>query len=313
MKQPLYQPRIVSDLLKRHSFVIKKSLGQNFLVDGHILDSIVDAALEGAPSQGTKIAIEIGPGIGTLTQALVEGGFDRVITIEKDKRLQPLLQETLGDYEEVDIRFEDALQFDFEHLFSQLPKDATICFAANLPYYITTPLIMHVVEYRLPFSRIVVMVQKEVAERMVARPGGKDYGALSVAVQYYCQAKIVTVVPGTCFMPKPDVESAVISLERIDHGFDCDQVAFFRVVRGAFAKRRKTLENTLAMEFGLAKPVVRTWLQTAGIDGMRRGETLSLQEFALLSKHFEQFVSSSDRKVTTYEVHESNKRQYDDQ
>lgn len=311
MKPRLYQPRVVADLLKRYGFTMKKGLGQNFLIDGHVLSQIVSAAIAGAPAVGQKVAVEVGPGIGTLTQALIEGGFDRVIAIEKDQTLKPLLQETLGDYTEVDIRFADALQFDFAGLLADMPKDTTIRFAANLPYYITTPLLMRLLEGALPFSRIVVMVQKEVAERMVAKPGGKDYGALSVAVQYYSQAQIVAFVPGTCFVPKPDVDSAVVALERVEHEFSCDRDVFFRVVRGAFAKRRKTLENTLAMEFGLPKIMIREWLAASGIEGVRRGETLTLEEFAALADHFKQFVSSSDRKVTTHEVYESNKGQYD--
>lgn len=302
----------MGDLLKRHGFAMKKGLGQNFLIDAHVLGEIVDAALEGVSPVGEKIAVEVGPGIGTLTQALIEGGFDRVIAIEKDRRLQPLLLETLGEYKNIDVHYADALQFDFTSLLQGIAQDATVRFAANLPYYITTPLLMHLLESRFPFSHLVVMVQKEVAERMVAKPGGKDYGALSVAVQYYSQAKLVMIVPGTCFMPKPDVESAVVSLQRVNHGYDCDQAMLFRVVRGAFAKRRKTLENTLAMEFGLTKPIVRAWLESAGIEGIRRGETLSLDEFAVLTDRFEQFVSSFDRKVTTDEIHESDERQYDD-
>lgn len=284
MSERLYQPSVVRAVLRRHGFTIKKGLGQNFLIDAHILDDIVEAALVAGTGSGPRIAVEVGPGVGTLTQALLEGGFDRVIAVEKDRALIPVLRDTLQSYGGLEIVLADALKLDFQSLLQHVPEQATLCFVSNLPYYITTPLIMRILESSLPFSALVVMVQKEVAERIVATPGGKDYGALTVAVQYYSQPEIIASVSPTCFLPPPTVESAVIRLRIKGDWLNVDRKLFFRIVRAAFGKRRKTLTNALASEFPLAKSELSNWMAVADIDGRRRGETLGIREFATLAE-----------------------------
>ncbi len=286
MSERLYQPSVVHAVLRRHGFTMKKGLGQNFLIDAHVLSDIVEAALVADAGSGPRVAIEVGPGIGTLTQALLEGGFDRVIAVEKDRALIPVLRDTLQSYDGLDLVLADALKLDFRSLLQNVPEQATLCFVSNLPYYITTPLIMRILESSLPLSALVVMVQKEVALRIAAAPGGKDYGALTVAVQYYSQPEIIASVPPTCFIPPPNVESAVIRLNITDDWLNVDRNLFFRIVRAAFGKRRKTLTNALASEFPFEKSELSDWLTAAGIDGRRRGETLGIQEFATLAEKY---------------------------
>lgn len=288
MKERLYHPTVLRALMQRHEFAARRSFGQNFLIDKNALEDIVAAA--GDPAECAAV-VEIGPGVGTLTQALAEAGFPRVIAIEKDPRLLPVLEETLADYEPVRVVQGDALALDFRFLLEHgdpgIPKGRHLRLVANLPYYITTPLIMKALESDVVFERFVVMVQKEVALRMIASPGTPDYGALSLAVQYYAWAKVVrTVTPG-CFFPQPTVDSAVVLLrtkpvaERPWH----DASEYFRIVRGAFGRRRKTLVNALAAEFSeLAKPTIGEWLKAAGIDPARRGETLAAEDFAALAR-----------------------------
>ncbi len=286
MTAPLYQPSVVKALLRDRGFTLKKQYGQNFLIDGQVLHAIVEEAMEDA--DGEKLAaLEIGPGVGTLTQALAEAGFEKVLAIEKDRQLIPLLKETMSPYAQVEIISADALKFDFTALLAALEGEFSIRVVANLPYYITTPIVMKLLEDELPLAKMVVMVQKEVAERMVATPGGKAYGALSVAVQYYSEPDLFMKVSSSAFLPNPNVDSAVVSLRMRLHpdAREVDRQLFFKVVRGAFQQRRKTLLNALAGEFqNLSKSSVSEWVKLASIDSNRRGETLSIREFAELAR-----------------------------
>lgn len=271
-------------LLQRHRFVTKKQLGQNFLIDTRILDGIVEAVDAGERT----VVLEVGPGAGALTAQLAERA-KRVIAIEKDESLQPVLADSLGQFDNVRLLFEDCLKVDLEALLSPLlDAEDELVFAANLPYYITTPILFAVLESALPVRRIVVMVQREVADRMVARPGGKDYGVLSVSVQYRASVKRLFVVPPSAFMPQPGVDSAVVLLDcehpsaaRVD-----DEARFFRVVRAAFAMRRKTLLNALSGALGIPKATCAARIEAAGIEGGARAETLSIEEFSRLAAQF---------------------------
>lgn len=282
MEQPIIAKKdVTAHILKAFNLHADKKLGQNFLVDEEIVKRIVQAA-EISPSD---TVLEVGPGIGTLTQALAITGAE-VIAVELDRRLLPVLAKTLSAYDNVQIINEDILKLDIR---KAVPKE-NFKVVANLPYYITTPIIFNLLEQKLPMERMVAMVQKEVAERMVAKPGGKDYGALSVAIQYYTEPEIAFIVPPTSFIPPPFVESAVIACKRrlvppveID-----DERLFFRVVKAAFSVRRKMLSNALK-NMGINGEQAALWLEAAGIDGKRRGETLSLEEFAALTNTFEKF------------------------
>lgn len=266
-------------IIKTFGLRMSKKLGQNFLIDPNVVGGIVDAA-EINPDD---TVLEIGPGIGTLTQGLAESGC-QVLAVELDVRLIGILGKTLAGYENVRVVHGDILKIDISReILAERYK-----VVANLPYYITTPIIMGLLEQRLPIERLVTMVQKEVAERMVAQPGGKDYGALSVAVQYYTQPEIMFTVPAKSFIPAPAVESAVIRcIVRDKPPVDInDEKKFFRVVKAAFAQRRKTLTNNLKGA-GLPADRVQAILETANIDGTRRGETLSLDEFAAIANAWE--------------------------
>ena len=265
-------PEVVHYICKRFDIKMSKKLGQNFLIKRGIVDEIVKAAdlQEGEP------VLEIGPGIGTLTQGLAQSGAN-VTAIELDTRLLEVLDTTLAQYSNVNIVHGDVLKLDVPSIMNHEPFKVV----ANLPYYITTPIIMSLLESRLPIERLVVMVQKEVALRMVAKPGTKDYGALSVAVQYYTKPDIVLDVPPKSFLPAPAVTSSVIRCVLRDKPpVDVvDEKLFFRVVKAGFAQRRKTFANTMRTT-GLSKEQIDDILVKANIDGQRRGETFSLQEFA---------------------------------
>ena len=265
-------PEVVHYICKRFDIKMSKKLGQNFLIKRGIVDEIVKAAdlQEGEP------VLEIGPGIGTLTQGLAQSGAN-VTAIELDTRLLEVLDTTLAQYSNVNIVHGDVLKLDVPSIMNHEPFKVV----ANLPYYITTPIIMSLLESRLPIERLVVMVQKEVALRMVAKPGTKDYGALSVAVQYYTKPDIVLDVPPKSFLPAPAVTSSVIRCVLRDKPpVDVvDEKLFFRVVKAGFAQRRKTFANTMKTT-GLAKDRIEELLVKANIDGQRRGETFTLQEFA---------------------------------
>ena len=284
------QPRIASrevttHILKAFGLRMSKKLGQNFLIDAGIVQGIVDAA-EIEP--GDRV-LEIGPGIGTLTQGLAEAGAE-VTAVELDKKLPAVLAETLKAYENVTIVPGDILKVNIPAIMG----DAPFKVAANLPYYITTPILMALLERHLPITRMVTMVQKEVAERMVAGPGSKTYGALSVAVQYYTEPEIVLNVPPRSFIPAPEVDSVVIACKvRETPAVDVmEEKMFFRVVKAAFGQRRKTLANALCGG-GFPKEQVRDAMERAGIDPTRRGETLSLAEFAQLADEFSKIAKNA--------------------
>lgn len=272
LESVIASPEVVHYICKRFDIKMSKKLGQNFLIKRGIVDEIVHAAdlTPGEP------VLEVGPGIGTLTQGLAQSGAD-VTAIELDRRLLEVLDTTLAPYDNVRIVHGDVLKLDVAAIMNHKPFKVV----ANLPYYITTPIIMSLLESRLPVERLVVMVQKEVALRMVAKPGTKDYGALSVAVQYYTEPDIVLDVPPKSFLPAPAVTSSVIRCVLRDKPpvNVADERLFFRVVKAGFAQRRKTFANTMRTT-GLSKEQIEEILSRAGIDGQRRGETFNLQEFA---------------------------------
>jgi 16S rRNA (adenine1518-N6/adenine1519-N6)-dimethyltransferase len=278
-------PRKTNELLKKHQLVLKKSLGQNFLVDPNVLQKIIDAA----DLNSEKGALEIGPGIGALTQQLAKSA-GKVVAIEIDQRLLPLLQETLAGYPHASVVHGDILKVELQSLFrDHFQEYEKVSVVANLPYYITTPIIMKLLEEKLPLENIVVMIQKEVGERMSAKPGGKEYGSLSIAVQYYCQPEVITIVPKTVFIPQPNVDSAVIRLKvREKPAVEVeDEAFFFDVVQASFVQRRKTIYNNLAARYFSkeTKAQLEPILLEAGIEPVRRGETLSMEEYARLSHH----------------------------
>ncbi|QJW45861.1 16S rRNA (adenine(1518)-N(6)/adenine(1519)-N(6))-dimethyltransferase RsmA [bacterium BFN5] len=274
--QPTIAKRdVTKHILKTFNIHMSKKLGQNFLIDENIVNGIVRAA---ELHQGETV-LEIGPGIGTLTQGLAEAGA-QVVAVELDSRLIEVLAKTLEGYENIRIVHGDILKVNIAAEVNA-PRFKVV---ANLPYYITTPIIMGLLEQRLPVDSLVTMIQKEVAERMVASPGGKEYGALSVAVQYFTKPEIMFAVPPSSFIPSPAVESAVIRCVVRDKPAVnvADERLFFRVVKAAFSQRRKTLNNAMKT-MGVASEVIQQALAAAQIDGTRRGETLSLVEFAAIA------------------------------
>ncbi len=272
LESVIASPEVVHYICKRFDIKMSKKLGQNFLIKRGIVDEIVHAA-ELTPGEPV---LEVGPGIGTLTQGLAQSGAD-VTAIELDRRLLEVLDTTLESYDNVRIVHGDVLKLDVATIMNHKPFKVV----ANLPYYITTPIIMSLLESKLPIERLVVMVQKEVALRMVAKPGTKDYGALSVAVQYYTEPDIVLDVPPKSFLPAPAVTSSVIRCVLRDKPpVDViDEKLFFRVVKAGFAQRRKTFSNTMKTT-GLSRDRIEELLAKTNIDGQRRGETFTLQEFA---------------------------------
>lgn len=280
----LGNPTGTIEVLKKYHFNFQKRYGQNFLIDSHILEKIIGSA------EITKedCVLEIGPGIGTMTQYLAESARE-VIAVEIDKSLIPILEDTLSPYNNVTVINEDILKVDIRKLVEEKNQGKPIKVVANLPYYITTPIIMGLFESHVPLKSITIMVQKEVADRMQVGPGTKDYGALSLAVQYYAKPKVITYVSPECFIPKPNVGSAVICLERYeespvkveDEGF------LFRVIRAAFNQRRKTLANGLgnASDLGVTRAQATEALEALGFSLSIRGEALTLEEFAKLSNY----------------------------
>lgn len=269
---------VTTHILKAFGLRMSKKLGQNFLIDSHIVQGIVDAAEINA---GDKV-LEIGPGIGTLTQGLAEAGAN-VTAVELDKKLPAVLKETLKGYDNVKIVPGDILKVNIKEIMGE----GEFKVAANLPYYITTPILMALLERHLPITNMVTMVQKEVAERMIAAPDSKAYGALSVAVQYYTEPKIVLDVPPRSFIPAPEVDSVVIAckVRKTPAVAAIDEKMFFRVVKAAFGQRRKTLANALKGG-GFPKEKISPAMEQANIEPHRRGETLSLTEFASLADAF---------------------------
>lgn len=277
-KPVIATPEVTNYILRRFGLHADKKLGQNFLISEDVVHRIAAAA---ELADGDAV-LEIGPGIGTLTQALAETGAD-VTAVELDRRLLPVLDKTLEGYGNVRVINADVLELDV----NEAMGGKRFKVAANLPYYITTPIIFALLEKKLPVERMVVMVQKEVAERMTAAPGGKEYGALSVAMQYYTEPELTFIVPPDCFIPRPSVDSAVVVCKnRTAPPVDiCDERLFFKVVKAAFSLRRKMLSNALK-NMGITSQQAQEWLAFAGIDPKRRGETLSLQDFANLTNTF---------------------------
>ena len=275
LKPKISDPGVTRHILKAFDLHASKRLGQNFLIHGGTVEAIVETA-DICP--GDRV-LEIGPGIGTLTQGLAEAGAS-VTAVELDKKLPAVLAETLSGYDRVRIVGGDILKTDIPALMGEEPFKVV----ANLPYYITTPILLTLLERRLPITRIVTMVQREVAERMIALPGGRDYGALSVAVQYYTEPRLAIEVSPRCFLPPPAVESAVMDcvVRKTPPVAVEDEKHFFRVVRATFGQRRKTIGNALK-SLGLPRDILQGALSKAGIDPLRRGETLSLSEFAALA------------------------------
>lgn len=272
--------RKTKEVVDKHGFKFSKSLGQNFLIDDNVIDKILDGA---RLSEGDKI-IEVGPGIGTLTREMGKVA-DKVVAIEIDKTLIPILKDTLDEFENIEVVNQDILKVDVQGLVNEKLSGGPVKLVANLPYYITTPIVMKFLEEDIPVTDIVVMVQKEVADRMNAGPGTKDYGALSIAVQYYCDTEIVAKAPRHMFIPQPNVDSTVIGLhvrEEKKYKVDSEEI-FFKTVKAAFGQRRKTLINALGTLGFLDKDEIREVLQEANIDEKRRGETLSIEEFANLA------------------------------
>lgn len=283
MKEPtLGNPQNTIAVLQKYHFSFQKKFGQNFLIDTHVLDKIIRSA------EITKedVVLEIGPGIGTMTQYLACAA-KKVVAVEIDKALIPILNDTLADYDNVRIINDDVLKVDIARLTEEENGGRPIKVVANLPYYITTPIIMGLFENHVPIKSITVMVQKEVADRMQVGPGTKDYGALSLAVQYYARPYIVANVPPNCFMPRPKVGSAVIRLEKYDRPpvqVD-DEKLMFRIIRASFNQRRKTLANGLknSAELDFTKEEIEAAIEALGKGVSVRGETLTLEEFAQLS------------------------------
>lgn len=278
--EKLSNPQVTIDIIKKYNFSFQKRFGQNFLIDSHVIDKIIKAA------EITKddIVLEIGPGIGTMTQYLAEAA-GKVYAVEIDKNLLPVLDETLAEYDNVTVINEDILKVDIKQLLGDEADKVKV--VANLPYYITTPIIMGLFENHIPAKSITVMVQKEVAMRMQAGPGSKDYGALSLAVQYYANPYIVANVPPNCFMPRPGVGSAVIRLTRWDEPpiKVKDEKRLFALIRASFNQRRKTLQNGInnSPELHFTKEQVVDALAKMGLSESIRGEALTLEQFAQLS------------------------------
>ena len=281
-KPTLGNPQNTIEILKKYQFSFQKKFGQNFLIDTHVLDKIIRAADIGKDD----MVLEIGPGIGTMTQYLAEAA-GKVIAVEIDRNLIPILEDTLGSYENVRIINEDVLKLDLRKLVQDENGGKPVKVVANLPYYITTPIIMGLFEGDVPVSSITVMVQKEVAERMKSGPGNKDYGALSLAVQYYADTYLVANVPPNCFMPRPKVGSAVIRLTRHERPpvEAEDEKLMFDIIRASFNQRRKTLANGLnnSDRLDFSKETIVNAIERLGKGTGVRGEMLTLKEFAELS------------------------------
>lgn len=275
-------PGATKEVINKYSFAFQKKFGQNFLIDSNVLENIVEAA--GITKD--DFVLEIGPGIGTMTQYLCESAR-QVLAVEIDKMLIPILEDTLSEYDNVEVINQDVLKVDIKSLVEEKNAGKPIKVVANLPYYITTPIIMGLFESKVPIESITIMVQKEVADRMQTGPGSKDYGALSLAVQYYADAKVMLNVSATCFMPRPNVDSAVIKLTRHQEPPVAvkDEALMFRIIRASFNQRRKTLVNGLknSSELDFSKEEITEAIKSIGKEENIRGEKLTLEEFAKLS------------------------------
>lgn len=282
----LTSPSTIKYIMEKYGFRFSKSLGQNFLIDEQIIERICDGAEIGPDDD----ILEIGPGIGVMTQAMAERAR-KVVAIEIDRALIPVLQETLAECDNVEVVHADVMAVDLKALIAEKFEGRRPKVVANLPYYITTPIIMMLLEENIPVSDIIVMIQKEVAERISAKPSTKAYGALSVATQYYSEPKIIAKVPRTVFMPQPNVDSIVIRMTiREEPPVVLENTSlFFKVIKAAFGQRRKTLHNALnAGGFGQSKDQTADFLRACDIEPSRRGETLTIEEFAKLANHIHQ-------------------------
>lgn len=269
----------IKEVLGRHGFTFSKALGQNFLINPSVCPRMADAAV-----QGDRVGVlEIGPGIGVLTKELLQRA-DKVVAVELDKRLLPVLEETLGDFDNLTVVNADVLELDLHQLIAEEFSGMEVVVCANLPYYITSPVIMKLFEDRLPIRSITVMVQKEAAVRLCAEPGTRDSSAITVAVRYYCTPELLFHVSSGSFMPAPKVDSAVIQLNLHEPAVHPkDEALFFKVIKGAFSQRRKTVLNALSSSLALDKSDVRDILKTAGVPENARAEQLSLVDFAEIS------------------------------
>ena len=281
----LGNPKNTIEIIQKYQFAFQKKFGQNFLIDTRVLDKIISAA----GITGDDCVLEIGPGIGTMTQYLAEHA-GKVVAVEIDTNLLPILDETLKGYPNVTVINSDILKLDMNKLVDEYNDGRPIKVAANLPYYITTPIIMGLFESNVPIDNITVMVQKEVADRMQVGPGSKDYGALSLAVQYYAKPYIVANVPPNCFIPRPNVGSAVIRLTRYQEPpVQVDEPGImFRLIRASFNQRRKTLQNGLnnSPEVPYTKEQIASAIESLGVPASVRGEALTLEQFASLANYF---------------------------
>lgn len=278
-------PSATKEIINKYSFAFQKKFGQNFLIDSNVLESII----RGAEITKDDFVLEIGPGIGTMTQYLCESAR-QVVAVEIDKMLIPILEDTLSEYDNVEVINQDVLKVDIKSLAEEKNNGKPIKVVANLPYYITTPIIMGLFESGVPIDSITIMVQKEVADRMQTGPGSKDYGALSLAVQYYATAKVILNVSATCFMPRPNVDSAVIKLTRHKEPTVnvADEKLMFKIIRASFNQRRKTLVNGLknSPELSFSKEQIVKAIEKIGKPETIRGEALTLEEFAELANAF---------------------------
>ncbi|MEJ8751982.1 16S rRNA (adenine(1518)-N(6)/adenine(1519)-N(6))-dimethyltransferase RsmA [Lagierella sp. ICN-221743] len=286
MENRLYQSSYLAEILKKFNFSFSKSLGQNFLIDGNIVKNIVEK------SGITKddIVLEIGPGFGTLTEELALN-VKKVISIEKDHRLMEVLDYTLRNYDNVKIINGDFLKTELEKIFLEEAKGQKLKVVANLPYYITTPILERIIENKKYFSTISVMVQEEVARRVVASPNNKDYGSLTLYLKYNCNSEILIKVPKTVFMPSPNVDSAILYLELVDRDFDVDEDYLFKFIRSGFTKRRKNIMNSLSTGFvDVSKAQLKEILSSLELSGNLRAENLSLEDYINITKKYTEMI-----------------------
>ena len=293
MIERISTPKKTKEIIEKYSFYFKKNFGQNFLIDSNIINNIISYA----NIKENDFVLEIGPGIGSLTQILSERA-KKVLSVEIDNNLIPILKETLKEYNNIEIINNDILKLDLKKLIIEKNENKPIKVVANLPYYITTPIIMELLEQKLNIESITVMVQKEVAERMKAKPKTKDYGALSVAVQYYCDTKIDIIVPPSCFIPRPKVESAIITLKILDKPKIelKNEELFFNIVKSAFGQRRKTLINSIynQCKINISKEEIKEIMTKSNISDKVRGEELSITELGKLSDNIYSYINKKD-------------------
>lgn len=286
MENRLYQSSYLAEILKKFDFSFSKSLGQNFLIDGNIVKNIVEKS--GITDE--DIVLEIGPGFGTLTEELALNA-KKVIAIEKDHRLMEVLDYTLQNYDNVNIINEDFLKIDLEKIFIEEAEGQKLKVVANLPYYITTPILERIIENKKYFSTVSVMVQEEVARRVVASPNNKDYGSLTLYLEYNCEKEILMKVPRTVFMPSPKVDSAILYLELVERDFDVDEEYLFKFIRSGFTKRRKNIMNSLSKGFvNISKEELKEILFSLELSGNLRAENLSLQDYINITKKYTEMI-----------------------